>query len=580
MTDVRAPQSTVQETDANVSFGDKEAGLIGTSGGATPGPPAAGAQGWLRWGWRQLTSMRTALVLLFLLAVGSVPGSVLPQQGTNEAGVLQYFSAHPALAPWLNRLGLFNVFAAPWFAAIYLLLFASLVGCVVPRTFRLAGSARTPPPRAPRHLQRLPHSASYPSALPPDAAVAVAASLLGGHRFRLRRPADADPGHPAGPRQQEHWVSAEKGYLREAGNLLFHLALLGVVVSIALGGLFGYKADKLLVEGQNFADTTAALDEFHPGRLVTGSDLAPFNITLNSFSASYQSSGQPAAFHADITYAASPGAATHSYDLQVNHPLSVDSARVYLIGHGYAPVFRVTTASGQVVYNAATPFIPANTSTLLSDGVVKVPSATPSQLGFIGVFVPTAAVAGGTLASAFPAPDNPAVSLLGYSCGQCMNSAAPQSVYQLDTNGMREVTATPHLLFPGQTWALPGGQGKITFVGLRQWVSLAITYDPGQIPALVCGILALGGLLLSFLVRRRRVFVRAVPGPAGSGSVVSFGGLARTDASGGFEDEFAELAAELVAADGAATSGAPVPGEPSAPQEPKSEPNNQSETGA
>jgi hypothetical protein len=58
-------------------------------------------------------------------------------------------------------------------------------------------------------------------------------------------------------------------------------------------------------------------------------------------------------------------------------------------------------------------------------------------------------------------------------------------------------------------------------------------------------------------VRRRRVFVRARaagPGdPSGSrapahGSTVQVGGLARTDASGGFEDEFASLAAELRAA--------------------------------
>jgi cytochrome c biogenesis protein len=77
-------------------------------------------------------------------------------------------------------------------------------------------------------------------------------------------------------------------------------------------------------------------------------------------------------------------------------------------------------------------------------------------------------------------------------------------------------------------------------------VSLAITYDPGQVPALVCGILALAGLLLSFLVRRRRVFVRAKS--VEEGSVVTVGGLARTDASGGFEDEFAELVAELRAA--------------------------------
>ena len=198
--------------------------------------------------------MRIALVLLFLLALGSVPGSILPQEGTDSGGVQQYFAAHPALAPWLNHLGLFNVFAAPWFAAIYLLLFASLVGCVVPRTFRLAGSARTLPPRAPRHLTRLPRSAEYQTTLTPAVAAEVAATVLAGHGFRLRRP-DGDG---------EHWVSAEKGYLREVGNLLFHLALLGVLVSVALGGLFGYKADRLLVQGTTFADTQSALDEFVP----------------------------------------------------------------------------------------------------------------------------------------------------------------------------------------------------------------------------------------------------------------------------------------------------------------------------
>src|SRR5271165_4139056 len=143
---------------------------------APPIPPAGPEQSWLRWAWRQLTSMRTALVLLFLLALGSIPGSVLPQEGSDPGAVQQYYASHAALAPWLDRLGLFNVFAAPWFAAIYLLLFTSLVGCVVPRTFKLAGSARTPPPRAPRNLRRLPHSASFPSSLAPGAAVDPAAA--------------------------------------------------------------------------------------------------------------------------------------------------------------------------------------------------------------------------------------------------------------------------------------------------------------------------------------------------------------------------------------------------------------------
>src|SRR5258708_28809434 len=75
-------------------------------------------------------------------------------------------------------------------------------------------------------------------------------------------------------------------------------------------------------------------------------------------------------------------------------------------------------------------------------------------------------------------------------------------------------------------------------------MSRALTYDPGVLPAGVAGTVALAGLILSFLVRRRRLFVRAEAGPGG-GSHVTIGGLARSDAAGGFETEFTELAGLL-----------------------------------
>jgi cytochrome c biogenesis protein len=478
--------------------------------------------------------MRTALILLFLLAIASVPGSVLPQEGIDPSAVTQYYASHPALAPILNRLSLFSVFAAPWFAAIYLLLFLSLAGCVLPRTFRLVGSARQKPPRAPRHLTRLPMAVSYATALPAPDALAAGERLLAAKRFRLRT--------------GDGWVSAEKGYLREVGNLLFHIALLLLLASVGLGGIFGYKANRLLVAGQSFADTPTALDVYRPGRLVNASELAPFTVGLNRFSATYVTSGpnqdEPKTFNAALSYSASPGAPTHSYNLVVNHPLVVDGVSVYLIGHGYAPEFRVTNGAGTVVFNGPVPFIPVEQAGLTSEGVVKVPDAGPTQLGFAGVFLPSAVDQDGRLASVFPAALNPRVSLVSYAGNLGLNTGQPQSVYQLDLAGLHRLSVAPRPLAVGQSITLPHGYGKLTFTGYRQWISLAITYDPGQLPALISAILALAGLILSFMVRRRRVFLRAAPGPDGS-TIVDVGGLARSDAAGGFEVEFAELAQEL-----------------------------------
>ena len=547
-----APAATVvddaQPDDAQPDDAQSEAGTAGTDGGdsrrARPRSGRLGPLGWLRWGWRQLTSMRTALILLFLLALASVPGSVLPQQGIDPAAVSQYYQSHPSLAPVLNRLSLFNVFSAPWFAAIYLLLFASLAGCVLPRTIRLVGSARQKPPRAPSNLLRLPASATYRTDLTPADALQKAARLLAVRRFRLR--------------EGDGWVSAEKGYLREVGNLLFHIALLALLLSVGLGGIFGYKGNRLLIVGQGFANTPTALDVFRPGRLVSPSDLQPFSVNLLSFKARYQTAGpeldQPITYDAALTYQTKPGAQTRHYLLQVNHPLVVDGVSVYLIGHGYAPVFKVTDGTGKVRWDGPVPFIPVDQTTLTSEGVVKVPDAQPDQLGFAGVFLPTAVDNSGQLQSAFPAALNPRVSLVAFKGNLGMNSGSPQSVYTLDTKGLTQLPVAPRPLTAGQSVRLPDGAGSITYVGYQQWVSLAITYDPGQLPALASGIAALAGLILSFLVRRRRVFIRARAAADGTTEVL-VGGLARSDAAGGFDTEFADLTARLrTAHDGRAAS--------------------------
>src|SRR3954467_3790568 len=118
--------------------------------------PSLGVIGWIRWFWRQLTSMRVALLLLLLLSLGAIPGSLIPQTGIDATKVEDFRSAHKTLAPIYDKLGLFHVYSSVWFSAIYILLFVSLIGCIVPRTWQFIGQLRGRPPGAPKRLDRLP----------------------------------------------------------------------------------------------------------------------------------------------------------------------------------------------------------------------------------------------------------------------------------------------------------------------------------------------------------------------------------------------------------------------------------------
>jgi cytochrome c biogenesis protein len=502
------------------------------------GRAPASLLGSLRWAWYSLTSMRTALILLFLLALAAVPGSVLPQHASSPLRVRQYYAKHPTLAPIINAVGGFDVFGSPWFAAIYLLLFISLAGCVIPRSRRHIRAMRARPPAAPRNLGRLPSFASWRTDVASDVALDEAYNLLRSKRFRIDRAATS--------------VAAEKGHLRETGNLLFHLSLLVVLAGVAVSSNFGFTGTVLVTEHQGFSDTAIAYDELKTGTLVDKAKLPPFSFTLDSFDATYERSGATRgaadSFDAHVTWRPNPDAPSRTDDITVNHPLSSGGANVYLVGHGYAPHFRVTDGSGQV-FDQVTPFLPEG-GTFESQGVVKLPDAKPQQLGITGIFLPSALDdPTGRPISVFPAPDNPVVVIGVFSGDLGLDNGVPRSVYTLDTAKMTLLKTAE--LVPGQSLALPNGQGTVTFVGFDQWATFQISRDPGKGVVLVAVAVMVLGLLLSLRVRRRRVWVRVQTGVRdddgeGSGrTVVAVGGLTRTDASGGFDDEFAGLVEAL-----------------------------------
>jgi cytochrome c biogenesis protein len=507
--------------------------------------PRLGPIGWLRWIWRQLTSMRTALMLLMLLALASIPGSLLPQNRIDPGQVTAYVSEHPKLSPWIQRVDGFDVYSSAWFSAIYLLLFISLVGCVLPRARQHWKAMRAVPPRAPRRLERMPAHQRLTTDLPAGQVLEAARKALRRRRYRVAV-------------HDEESISAERGHLSETGNLAFHLALLGLLGAVAAGSYLGYSGQSVVIVGDSWSNTLPQYDSFTPGRAVNTEKLPPFSFTLRDFKVAFDDTstgnqfGAARNFEAYLDYQKKPGAAVEKKTIRVNHPLAVDGARVFLVGNGYAPVITVRDGHGNVAWSGPVPFV-ASDGNYTSNGVVKVPDALPTPLGLVGVLLPDAAVDSttGQPISIFPDDRNPRFIFAAYTGDLGVNSGVPSSVYVLDTTKMKQLTAKGQpfssILAVGQSVTLPDKAGSVTFNGVKRYAALDVRADPTKLYVLFFALTALFGVTVSLFVRRRRVWVRAVTDDEGR-TVVEVAGLARTE-DAHLDDEISRLLTAAVPPD-------------------------------
>lgn len=488
--------------------------------------PKLGLVGYLRFFWRQLTSMRTALVLLLMLALAAIPGSLVPQRSSDPNGVLQYRRDNPEAFEVLDALGVFSTFSSPWFSAIYLLLFISLVGCILPRTKHHLDALRARPPKTPARLARLVGYTEQTAQTDAEAALEEARVLLRGSGYRVER--------------YENSLSAERGYLRETGNLVFHTALVGVLITVGIGGGFGYNGQRVIVQDTAFTNSLAAYDSFSSGRFVGEGALDPFAVRLDDFEGVYRldpASGvyQPTDFTAHLS-TRTPGGDWTAADLKVNHPIELGGTKVYLLGNGYAPVVTVHDADGEVAFSGPVAFLPQD-GNLRSLGVVKVPDGLDEQLGLLGFFYPDPLqLHDGTYTSLSPyASEASLLTLTAYTGDLGLDAGVSVNAYALDTDDLTQIAGpradAPALeLVQGETVALPDGLGTVTFDGLKRFVSLEFHHDPTEVWVLVFAILILAGLLVSLFVTRRRMWIKVIPHEGGVR--LEYAGLARGEDPG------------------------------------------------
>jgi cytochrome c biogenesis protein len=501
--------------------------------------------------WRSLRSMRTALILLLVIALASVAGSFIPQRPNSPLRIAQDFREHPLRSRIFDALGLFDVFGSWWFTLLYVLLLVSLGACLFPRTRALIRNARARPQPA-RELDGFRHFAEIPAGEPPAAAARRAQDLLRRRWFRVNRPEGGAE------------VAADKGLAREAGSLLFHWSFFLVMIGILVGKGTGFSGFAVITEGQCWVEAEANYDgNLRVGRYF-GGDHTGARICVDDFEDTYRQSGIPMDFVTRATLTSGDGGDPTTQEIRLNDPGSVDGLNLYQFAFGWAPELRVrlgerVIAEGPVQFERDP--VPEGVSELAVPwhGALRLPTLQPQRALQFSLWPSAAAfvtfrqtLRPGVMMTEAESP------ILIYEAfeGDLASELRP-SFSELDTRGLR--AAGDGVIGEGQTIsledgrtlegaalrrALEGDELTMSFTGIRQYTVLQVTRDRGLWIMLAAAILILVGLLPALYTSRRRVWVRAEPASGTGGSVLKVGGFALQRTTQ-FSEEFDRLVRDL-----------------------------------
>jgi cytochrome c biogenesis protein len=504
--------------------------------------------------WRTLRSMRTALILLLLLALASVAGSLIPQWPNSPDRVLQYQREHGLWGTFLNRAGLFDVFGSWWFGLITALLFISLVACLVPRTRAAWRAVRQRPIQA-REIDAFRHYAERSVPVGADTAAGAASRVLRRRGFRVAATGTS--------------VAAEKGAAREIGSLLFHWAFILLLLGVVFGKGTGYTGYAVITEGETWIDARANYDgQVRPGRFFDG-NFTGVGIHLRQFESAFRETGQPMDFVSRVDLLDPQGELVRQQDIRVNHPAQVAGLNVYQINYGWAPRL-VVRDEGEVIGDRplvldrepAPEGVPAFAMPWY--GVLKVTSLTPQMAIEVELYPDSRAFFESLRTGQPVAMLTEFQPLIRFTVWR--GRVRDPSPTTLDTTFMRK-TATG-IVGAGRSASLetgkllpPSAQDTgltLSFPDLKHYTVLQVSKDRGVPIVLIAAILILLGLLPALYTSRRKIWVRAEP--TADGAVLQVGGFA-LQRKPQFEQEFTKLVSAIVRATGGGQAPADTPEE-------------------
>ncbi|MFY9613852.1 MAG: cytochrome c biogenesis protein ResB [Candidatus Dormiibacterota bacterium] len=302
---------------------------------------------WLE--WRSLSRMRTAVILLAIVAGLSIVATELPQRAIQPERASGWIQAHALLGPWFDRLGFFAVYESWPLIAAVVLMYVSLGNCVITRGMALYRRWRKKLPRNPQ-------------------------------------------------------------FLGEAGSLVFHLSFFVLLFGVLFNLAAGFTAFVNVVEGDSVVEARPSYDQIEEGVLFNPSAHRGFEVRVDKFNATYYNDGRPSDFvsHTEVF---DQGKKVAEKDIRVNEYLAYDDVKFYQANYGWAPVIQVYDPAGKLIYDQPVVFFgdPQLSNGVMKVPAAGPPG---QQLGARMFFVPDLQGGGQDTRAGTANPNNPAISMI------------------------------------------------------------------------------------------------------------------------------------------------------------------------
>lgn len=271
-------------------------------------------------------SVHLAIVLLSLLALATLAGVLLPQEGLVDVTQIKHtFGTNYRM---MKAMGLYNVYSSYWFITLEVLFFFNLLfgsfqwlkPAYLAATQRIFCKAE--------QIQAASDRLELPSTQPLSNAVEGTMQTLKQARYRIYEATQSPEG--------QRLFYACKGNWTRFGPAVAHIGILLLLIAAVYGTFTGFKAQKLAVPGETFRIQDSPV--FNPNiqqSLWLGS-VPDWKIRVNDFRIEYYPEDQVLTpgtvakqYYADLSVISPKGKETQREVISVNHPLVVGDTVLY-----------------------------------------------------------------------------------------------------------------------------------------------------------------------------------------------------------------------------------------------------------